>query len=766
MKKTGDKYLLSGVLFGAVLFVVMVIFQIGRRILFPHLTLFQSNMSTMILLPLLFAFIFRLWVNRYMRLHQEYERESFQRENAERHMQQARDFADQLYSITPSAIYTLDSQSRINSWNKRAQEITGYSAEEIIGKKCDYFTQNSCKNGCTIFNQSIPKPIYNMEFIIRHKAGHSLCISKNIDVIKDQNGHVIGGIETFEDITEHRQLQDRLTKLNEELEQRVVDRTNQLVDINNALMGQIRERLEAEEQLIRAKSEVEVASKAKSMLMANMSHEIRTPINGIMGMAELLRTTVLDVAQLEYVDCISTSSEALLQLVNNILDIAKIEAGKMNLVASVFDVHHILGLVYSQIAYLARSSQLDFLMYIDSNIPTVLKGDAQRITQILINLLGNAIKFTEKGSIKLDVRLLRKTARDCVLRFDVIDTGIGIPTEKISSLFQPFTQYDSSTTKRFGGTGLGLAISQELAALMGTSIRVTSTLAEGSQFSFNLTLQIHDPDLLPTAPMPQRDDSTSSVSSSTEASSMALKVLLAEDNATNRRLASVMLEKLGCTVTTANDGLDAVNCLTKEGFDVLMLDIHMPYLDGYAVAQYVRAGTPGLNQNIHIIAVTANAIDGEYTRCIEAGMNDYLTKPFYMTDLEVKLKGVRSVIVDAPQTSEPDGTTVFAYPELLRRVGGDPAIAQELASGFYQDASSLINSLSGVVSAGDLPRIRVAAHTLKGAAGSISALALRDAAAAMEKMAHDGIEVGYDAAFDHLMVQYNQLMSTLKNYLV
>jgi signal transduction histidine kinase/CheY-like chemotaxis protein/HPt (histidine-containing phosphotransfer) domain-containing protein len=379
-------------------------------------------------------------------------------------------------------------------------------------------------------------------------------------------------------------------------------------------------RMKLETDLRTAKKQADDNARIKEQFLANMSHEIRTPLNAIIGFADLMRKSELQGAHKEYVEAIRTSGSSLLNIINDILDYSRLEAGKVPIEKIVFSVRETMESIRTIFAQKASEKGLLLSMNVEDNVPAIVFGDPHRLTQILTNLIGNAIKFTQHGKVELHCSATKSTNETADIRFILKDTGIGIPAEKLEGIFERFNQGNSETTRQFGGTGLGLAIVKNLVEIQDGTINVKSKHGAGSQFEVTIPYS-----LAVTVPEPRAEQRSPG-----PATTKTAKVLLAEDNELNQLLATRYLESFGYTVTLATNGEEAVNLLKHNSFDIVLMDIQMPVMDGYSAATLIRND---LKLDVPVIAMTARAIPGEKERCIASGMNDYILKPFREEEL-------------------------------------------------------------------------------------------------------------------------------------
>ncbi|MEM7782235.1 MAG: response regulator [Planctomycetota bacterium] len=676
----------------------------------------------------------------------------------------------------------------------------------------------------------------------------------------------------------------------------VIDKEDRRIGIQG-MFWDVSDRRRAEEALRNAKELAESTSRAKSEFLANVSHEIRTPMNGIIGLTQLLKGSVQQKENREYVELIQTSAESLLGLINNILDFSKIEAGKIQLENQKFDLRETLGDTLKSLAVRAHAKQLELIANYDPAIPEQVIGDLTRIRQVLVNLVGNAIKFTELGFVRFDVNLVNRTDDQLKIRFSVTDSGIGIPEDKQEKVFAEFEQADSSTTRKYGGTGLGLAIASRIVALMGGKLEVTSSVGNGSRFFFDVDLltdsnagpveysselmgrvalvvanhpemakslqnslkqwkvfalmattaeaaihklreqrlqhmpidivimdldlpdrdgvkfarairedsQISNTSILFVAatnrdagparrklgvsdqlikPVKESDlfqavnlslgliqSATTTEDYSGKMSSAEkqkpLSILLAEDNLVNQKLAVALLTKAGHDVVIASNGRQAVQLFQQQPFDLILMDVQMPEVDGFQATAEIRKFEESTGKKIPIIALTAHASPSDRTKCLAAGMDEYLAKPIRPDELYKLVHRQTGTVVSEVTTSSSHKKQErkVDWESAFETVGGDQALLAELIKVFLRDQNNMLMNIEFALNAKDANELRVSAHAIKGALTHLGCRHSARYAAELEEAAGHGNLSDVDSIYEKFRESLKPVSEELQQFL-
>jgi len=627
---------------------------------------------------------------------------------------------------SPHSIVITNKDGSIEYVNESFVANTGYSANEVIGQN-PRLLQSGRTSAATyqdLWSTILRGDIWRGELINKRKDGSEYEEFAIISPVRQPNGQITHYLAIKEDITEKKRTQTELDRYRAELEALVVDRTAELELAKNA---------------------AESANKAKSAFLANMSHEIRTPMNAILGLTHLLQRDVEREEDRQRLAKVSDAAQHLMSLINDVLDLSKIEAGKMVLSQSNFSPLEITQSAIALVADKAHEKSLPIESNIDPLLPERLQGDPLRVRQILLNFLSNAVKFTTHGKIEVRLQLESRGDERVRLRWQVIDQGIGISDEAQGRLFRPFEQADSSTTRRHGGTGLGLAISHRLAEAMGGTIGVQSQTGQGSSFWFIAEFS-------PAAPfplsLPHPDVSTLSAEQQLQKNYRGTRVLVAEDNPINAEVVQQLLTDAGLLVELAQDGQEALDLAKQHGYALILMDVQMPRLDGLAATREIRR-LPGLAE-LPILAMTANAFSDDRNQCLQAGMNDHVAKPIDPAQLFKTvlhwLPGRTAAPPSAAPSAPPGNTEQDADALLQARLEQIPGLdahtgLRALRGRFNSYRRLLIQFAS--IHRNDLARIpdlldqqpdeaRRLAHSIKGAAGTLGASTIQRQAADLE----------------------------------
>ncbi|MES2019631.1 MAG: ATP-binding protein [Pseudomonadota bacterium] len=584
----------------------------------------------------------------------------------------ARELTEQILDQLPIPVFLTDREGRFVRFNRQFQEFYHRTREQMMGAKIEDFTPPDWADA-----------------------------SRQEDQLAWQTGQMVSSERRVHQVDPPIDI--------------VVNRIVITSGGESYLLGfsiDVSEQRAARDAMQRAVESAQAASRAKSEFLANMSHEIRTPMNGILGMTELVLESQLEPEQRDDIALVKASADALLTIVNDILDFSKIEAGKLDLEEVPFDLRLLVRDTLRSMALPAQRKGLQLRGEVSAQLPRTMKGDPGRLRQVLINLLANAIKFTQQGSVTLALSFDGETDQHCQIGFAVSDTGIGIPLEKQKLIFEAFSQVDGSTTRQFGGTGLGLTICRRLVILMQGDLAVESEPGKGSTFRFSVPLQHAATALslsagqaeLAMAPVAGDIAPVASTPPKAEGSGGGLRILLAEDNPVNQRLALRLLEKMGHRITLVDNGIDALERALAGDFDLILMDVQMPGLDGLSATRRIRQWEVGRSGHVPIIAMTARAMEGDRERCLEAGMDDYLSKP-------IDSERLRQLV---SRFHAEQAGPVLAWRSALLRLDGDTDLLLELAALFIDDGPQLMQTLVDALAGDDLAGSQRAVHSLQG----------------------------------------------------
>jgi two-component system, sensor histidine kinase len=638
---------------------------------------------------------------------------------AQKDITEARDYIQNILTSITESLIVLDLEGRITMVNKATLDWLGYTEEELLGKDMrlilgseeELFYRDAVER---IIERRV---INNVEKSFHTKAGGEIPVLFSCSIMRKGDGPIQGIVCVALDIAERKKAE--------------------------ALLEQSREKAVA-------------ASKAKSEFLANMSHEIRTPMNGVLGMMDMLLRSQLDEEQKRFADTAYSSANLLLYILNDILDLSKIEAGKMELEQIHFHLSEEVEDVIELFSVRAAAKGLALCLTVDEGTSDSVRGDPVRLRQILSNLIGNAVKFTDKGEIKVRAGQVKQQGNAVSLRFEISDTGIGIDEEAQQSIFDSFSQADASTTRKHGGTGLGLSISRQLVQLMGGTMGVESRLGEGSTFWFTVRLERSLHKVERRRPVKReciRNITETALHSAIRGKSAGesggndwtgRRILLAEDNLVNQQVALVMLASLKSRVDVANNGREAIEAHSRGSYEVIFMDCQMPEVDGYEATRAIREQEKKSNlPRVPIIALTAHAMQGDYEKCLAAGMDDYLTKPFTMEQLFSSLRrwkdtkeyapaeggagggnGVSRAVADSnlPNRNPIDRSVLDGLRALQKP--GAPDLVGKIVSLYLSDAAKMIETLGRAIQDMNTQEVFQTAHKFKSSSANVGALNL------------------------------------------
>jgi len=659
-------------------------------------------------------------------------RYAIERKEHERQLRTAEERYRTIFQNSAVAIMMADETDRLISWNQLTEDLLGMDSSDLhLREVQSLYPEDQWQK---IRNEHVRRKgmQHHLETKMIRKTGEIIDVDISLTVLTNARGEATGTIGVVGDITERKEAEARLKQAKEQAEQ------------------MSRELLEATTRANEMAARAEAANAAKSQFLANMTHEIRTPMNAIIGFSDILADQELSAEQKGHVDLIRDSGRHLLGLINDILDLSKIEAGRFQVELRNCELATVLDSVEAMMRTLAEKKGLEFKVIKSPDVPDLMHTDSSRLRQCLVNLISNAIKFTQAGHVHVHVFLDGERSDPC-LRLDVEDTGIGIPFEKQEAVFEAFAQADGTTTRKYGGTGLGLTITKKLIGLLGGTVFLRSQPGQGSVFSLTMPAGFCPLDK-PSAQESSMLESVAEETHHTPDAQFCGRVLVAEDVQTNQILIKLLLERMGLDVTVVENGHEAVKEATENSYDLVLMDVQMPRMNGHEATRQLRC----LGVMLPIVALTAHAMKEDRQECLAAGCDDYLTKPI---DRETLVEGLAcylpatendtseqsasptsasplraSDLSDAAVSDDGAETPIIAWGQLISRIG-DEDLVRELMPICVADNKSRLESLSEAVAAKDVAQVKLCAHSIKGSAANLGAEPLSEAARHLERMA-------------------------------
>ncbi len=580
-------------------------------------------------------------------------------------------YARSLIEASLDPMVTINAKGKIMDMNQATVTITGVTRENLIGSDFfDYFTDP--QKAREVYQEVFAKG-FVADYPLTMRDHKLTDVLFNGSVYKDDKGNVLGVVVVARDITEQKRIEKELTE------------AKVFAELATGIAEEAKSKAESATGIAESATRIaEDSVKSKQQFLSNMSHEIRTPMNAIIGFTKVVLKTDLTVKQREYLTAIKMSGDALIVLINDILDLAKVDAGKMTFEQTPFKMALSISAMLHLFETKIQEKNLELVKEFDNRIPEVLIGDPVRLHQIILNLVSNAVKFTNKGRITVSVRLLQEDTESATIEFAVTDTGIGIPENKINKIFENFQQASSGTSRVYGGTGLGLAIVKQLVEPQGGTIRVESKVGEGSTFSFVLSFRKTVGETLLETEIMELDTKPKNI-----------RILVVEDIALNQLLMKTILEDSGFECEIASNGRIAVEKLKIKAYDIILMDLQMPEMTGFEATEYIRNT---MNSKVPIIALTADVTTVDLAKCKAVGMNDYIAKPvderlLYSKIISLVKRPTLSILQQEGFSKQSKRTKYIDLDYLMHRTKSDPVVLMEMISLYLEQTPPLISAM-------------------------------------------------------------------------